>query len=73
MKSAAMVAAAISATGPANMTPSIPNMAGNSNSKGSRKMIYLVREIKIPRLALPMAVKKFAVSGWMQLIKVKKK
>ena len=57
MKTRARMAAAKSAMGPAYITPSIPKNMGNGTIKGKRKMICLVRDIKMPILALPMAVK----------------
>ena len=64
-------AAAISAIGPAYMTPSIPMKIGKITMSGSKKRICLVSDMKIPSCDLPIELKKFAVTGWMPLIKVK--
>ena len=58
------IAATLSATGPAYITPSIPQSIGKITISGSRQMICLVKERKIPLLAFPMEVKKFDVIGW---------
>lgn len=66
----AMIPAALSEMGPANMTPSIPINSGNIRTRGSRKIICLVMARKIPREAFPMEVKKLEVTGCIPLKKV---
>ena len=56
-------AAIASAIGAEYITPSIPMNIGRMSISGSKKMICLVNEIKTPRLALPIAVKKLEVIG----------
>ena len=67
----AVTPAARSAIGAAYMMPSMPRKSGNSNSSGSRKIICLVNERKIPRFGLPIAVKKFEVIGCRKFKNVK--
>lgn len=57
------MAAAISAIGPANITPSTPNNIGNMTSKGSKNIICLVIDNTNPLVALPIEVKKLEVTG----------
>ena len=59
----ANAAATESAIGAEYITPSIPKNIGRMTISGRRKIIWRVREMKIPRLAFPMAVKKFDVIG----------
>ena len=63
-------AAARSAKGPAYMIPSIPQKSGRRTIKGSRKMICLVRDRKIPFFGLPMDVNKLDDTGCTQFKKV---
>ena len=58
-----VIAAIKSAIGPAYIMPSIPENRGRITIRGSRKIICLVRERKIPPFGLPMAVKKFEEIG----------
>ena len=69
----ATATAAASEMGPAYMTPSIPIKRGKIRTRGMRKRTWRVREIKIPRLALPMEVKKLVLMGWNALAKVIKR
>ncbi len=62
-----------SATGPAYIIPSMPMGRGNMMIRGSRKMICLVRERKMPPLGFPMAVKKLELMGCRKFRKVKKR
>lgn len=66
----ASIPAAQSAIGAANMTPSTPMNRGKMITRGMRKIICLVIERKIPFVAFPMEVKKFAVTGCSPLKKV---
>ena len=66
----ATTTAALSAMGPAYMTPSIPRKRGKIKIRGMRKITCRVRAISAPRLALPMEVKKLAVMGWKALASV---
>lgn len=66
----ASIPAAQSAIGAANMTPSTPMNRGKIMTRGIRKIICLVIERKIPFVAFPMEVKKFAVTGCSPLKKV---
>ena len=45
------------------MTPSIPIKSGKIRISGIRNRICLVMESTMPLVALPMEVKKFAVTG----------
>ena len=64
------MAAVMSATGPANIIPSMPHINGNTIISGSKKIICLVSDKKIPFLGFPIAVKKLEVKGCIQLINV---
>ena len=59
----AKTAAMASAIGAENIMPSIPKKIGRIIKSGRRKIICLVREMKIPRFAFPIAVKKLEVIG----------
>ena len=64
-------AAARSAIGAVYITPSMPKRYGKISSSGSRKMICLVKERKIPFFGAPIEVKKFELTGWMPFRNVK--
>lgn len=64
-------AAIKSAMGAEYITPRIPMNIGRISSRGSKNIICLVRDKKIPLAAFPMDVKKLETIGWIPLIKVK--
>ena len=64
-------AAARSAIGAVYITPSMPKRYGKISSSGSRKIICLVSERKIPFFGAPMEVKKFELTGWIPFRNVK--
>ena len=57
--------------GPAYITPSMPKMSGKMTISGSRNKICRVSDINTPSCALPIELKKLAVTGWMPLISVR--
>lgn len=65
------MAATKSATGPANIIPSILKNKGRIKINGNRKMIYLVRDKKPPIFAFPIAVKKLELVSCRKLSIVK--
>ncbi len=69
----AATAAIPSEIGPAKRIPSIPKIIGKIRIKGIRNKICLVNDKKRPFFALPMEVKKVAVSGCRQLAQVQHK
>ena len=64
-------AAARSAIGAVYITPSMPKRYGKISSSGSRKIICLVSERKIPFFGAPIEVKKFELTGWIPFRNVK--
>ena len=60
-------AAARSAIGAVYITPSMPKRYGKISSSGSRKIICLVSERKIPFFGAPIEVTKCQLTGWLRL------
>ena len=68
-----VIAAIKSATGPANIIPSIPKNRGSIIIIGSRYIICLVKDKNIPFIGFPIDVKNVDDSGCTLFINVKKR
>ena len=70
-KITARIKAAVSAIGPAYITPSIPMNIGKMTTSGNRKITCRVNDMMMPSPAFPIEVKNPADIGWIPFAKVR--